>query len=74
MKQNNIYIAVMLTIYLSLAVVFDFFPRSRYSELEKRELASFPTFTADSLMTGKYTTAINSWFSDTEPTATFSCP
>ena len=67
MKQNNIYIAVMLAVYLSLAVVFDFFPRSRYSELEKRELASFPTFTADSLMTGKYTTAINSWFSDTEP-------
>ena len=67
MKQNNIYIAVMLVVYLALAVVFDFFPRSRYSELEKRELASFPTFTADGLLTGKYTTAINSWFSDTEP-------
>ena len=53
MKQNNIYIAVMLAVYLSLAVGFDFFPRSRYSELEKRALASIPTFTADSPMTGK---------------------
>ncbi len=50
-----------------MAVVFDTFPRSTRSELEKRRLASFPRFTLDRLCSGDFTKEISLWFSDSEP-------
>lgn len=67
MIQNKIYIAVITIIFAIFAIVFDTFPRSTYSPLEKRELAKFPKFSLESLKSGKFTNAINSWFSDSEP-------
>lgn len=65
--QNKIYIAVISIVFLGITIVFDFFPRSTFSELEKRDLTTFPVFTWDALASGDFTTNINSWFSDTEP-------
>lgn len=65
--HNKIYIALMAVVFLAFAVVFDTMPRSTYSELEKRELASFPTFAWDKVASGDFTKNINSWFSDSEP-------
>ena len=50
-----------------LTVVFNFYPRSRYSQLEKRELMTFPEFSWDRLTSGKFTSEVSSWFSDSEP-------
>lgn len=67
MKRNIVYITLVGLLYLGLVVVFDFFPRSTISELEKRKLETFPEFTIASLKDGSYTSAISSWFSDSEP-------
>ena len=65
--MNKLYLTGIVTLFAAIAVVFAFFPRSTFSELEKRELATFPPFTADSLASGEFTAAVSSWFSDSEP-------
>lgn len=67
MKQDKIYICIVALVFTVFAVVFDTFPRPRYSELEKRDLATFPSFTLDSLWSGDYAEAIGKWFSDSQP-------
>lgn len=42
-------------------------PRSTYSELEKRDLATFPEFSPEKLKGAQYTNEVSHWFSDTEP-------
>lgn len=67
MKQLGIYIYMMAALWLALAVVFNFLPRSTWSQLEKRQLAAFPTFSFEALLSGEYTQAVSRWYSDTEP-------
>ena len=66
-KRGIIFTLVIALVYLAFTAGFNFLPRSVYSELEKRELKRFPTFTLDSLLDGSYAAAISSWYSDTEP-------
>ncbi len=69
--KQKIYSAVYLTllsiVFCAGVLVFNFFPRSTVSQLEKRELAHFPTFNFEKLMSGTYTKEISAWFSDSEP-------
>lgn len=67
MRQSSIYIAAIAIVFLGFTVVFDTFPRSVFSELEKRELAGFPVFTPEKLADGSFTGEVSSWFSDSEP-------
>jgi len=62
-----LYIAIVAVVFLAIAVVFDTFPRSTVSELEKRELATFPEFTWERLANGSFTSEVSTWFSDSEP-------
>ena len=41
--------------------------RPSFSENEKRELASFPSFSLSSLLDGSFFRGIDAWFSDTFP-------
>ena len=45
-----------------------FFARPDHSDTEKRALTEFPEFTWDSFFSGRYTSQINLWYSDTFPT------
>ena len=67
MRFSKAYILLFGLLFAAFAVVFNTFPRSTYSELEKRELAAFPTFTPEKLADGSFTNAVSSWFSDSEP-------
>ena len=67
MKHDKIYLTLVGIVFAAFALVFDTFPRPRYSELEKRDLATFHAFTLDSLWSGDYAEAIGKWFSDTQP-------
>ena len=67
MKKYIIYITVMVAVIAAFVVVLNFFPRSEYSELERRELTKRPEFSLESLKSGEYTKCISSWYSDTEP-------
>lgn len=65
--RKKIYLATIAVAYAALAVVFDTLPRSTFSPLEKRELATFPQFSWQSLASGEFAQAVSHWFSDTEP-------
>ena len=65
--STYIYIAVVVLVVTGFCVVFNFFPRSTKSELEGRELKSFPEFSWEKLWSGKFTSEISSWYSDSEP-------
>ena len=65
--STKIYLAVVVTAFAAMVVMLNCLPRSRFSELEKRELAAFPEFSLDALKSGALTGAVSSWYSDTEP-------
>lgn len=66
-SAERLYIAVVAIVFTIMAVVFLFFPRTTYSELEKRELATFPDLSAMKGEPAAMTAAISQWFSDSEP-------
>ena len=64
------YIIIVGIAFAIRTAVFVFFPRTKYSELEKRDLAEFPDVSdVENIKKNpaKFTAAISSWFSDTEP-------
>lgn len=67
MKLNKVFAIAMILVFAAFAIVFNTFPRSKYSELEKRELATFPQYSFERLMSGVFTSEVSSWFSDSEP-------
>ncbi len=67
MKYNIIYISFMALVFAGFTVLFTAFPRSTVSELERRELATFPEYTPERLASGEFTKDVSTWFSDSEP-------
>ena len=67
MRFSKAYILLFGLLFAAFAVVFNTFPRSTFSELEKRELAVFPEFSTEKLFDGSFTSEVSSWFSDSEP-------
>lgn len=65
--HHKLFIFFITVVFVGMAVVFTLLPRSTYSELERRELATFPAFSIDSLLSGAWTRDVAAWFSDTEP-------
>lgn len=62
---NAVVVSITLVVVGSVAI---FMPeRPTVSEIEKRELASFPTFSRASLMNGAYTKELSAYFADTFP-------
>lgn len=64
---NIIYITVVGIVFGTFAVVFTTFSRPTFSELERRELATFPEFSTEKLFNGTFTDSVSKWFSDSEP-------
>jgi hypothetical protein len=67
MNHNKLYITLVMLVFAAMTAVFLFFPRTKYSELEKRELATFPDFSTKELANNEYTKQVSTWFSDSEP-------
>ncbi|MCD7916908.1 MAG: hypothetical protein LUF84_00330 [Clostridiales bacterium] len=59
------FAGIFLTVMTLLALCIPL--RPTYSELEQRELATFPTPTVASVLNGEFFTDVSSWFSDTFP-------
>lgn len=70
-KKKGTGFLLVLPFFLVLAVltVVSFIPslRPAFSDSEKRELASFPEFSTEALLSGDYFDDITLWFSDTFP-------
>ncbi len=67
MKYSKIYLCLVVAVFAAFVLVFNFFERPRISELEKRELATFPRFSWDLLASGEFTDSVSKWYSDSEP-------
>lgn len=67
MKYSKIYLAIVFVVFAAFVLVLNFFPRPRVSELEKRELATFPAFSWNALASGAFTDSVSKWYSDSEP-------
>lgn len=67
MTRHYIYLFFIGLLFVAFAVVFLFFPRSSYSELERRELKKAPDFAVEKIADGSYMADVSAWFSDTEP-------
>jgi hypothetical protein len=67
MRFSKSYLIIFGLLFAAFVVVFNTFPRSTFSELEKRELAKFPELTTEKLTNGSFTSEVSSWFSDSEP-------
>lgn len=64
---HEVFLVLVGVAMAGLCIVFLFFPRSRYSVLEKRDLAEFPDLASFEGSASDYTGAISRWFSDSEP-------
>lgn len=67
MFRHYIYLVIIGLLFSGFAVLFVFFPRSTFSELERRELKKAPEFSFAKLTDGSYTSEVSSWFSDSQP-------
>lgn len=67
MNRHIVFLVLIGTLFGVLTVVFVAFPRSTFSELEKRDLATFPDYSHEALFAGNYSRDISAWFSDSEP-------
>ena len=67
MKREYAFLIIVGAVFIVLTVVFLTFPRSTFSELERRELATFPSFSIKRLTDGTFTRDVSSWFSDSQP-------
>lgn len=65
--RHKIFLLLTGLAFFSLTAIFVFLPRSTFSALEKRELATFPEFTWERLFNGSFTADVSTWFSDSEP-------
>ena len=62
-----LFLAIVGVVFLAFTVIFLFFPRPTFSEMEKRELAKFPDITEYADKINQYPSDISTWFSDSEP-------
>lgn len=67
MRKDKVFVILISSVFTVLMVVFCALPRSTYSELERRELMSFPTFSWSRFADGSFNAEVSNWFSDSEP-------
>lgn len=67
MKREYAFLVIVGAVFIALTLVFLTFPRSTFSELERRELATFPEFSIARLTDGSFTRDVSAWFSDSQP-------
>ena len=67
-KQISAISVLVLTVVFGLMSIFLLlFPRSTTSNIEKRELTKFPSFSLSSYFSGEFTSGIATWYDDTVP-------
>lgn len=65
--SDVVYVVLTMAAFAAAGFFMFIFPRSHESALEKRDLAEFPEFTMESFVSGEYTKALGTYFSDTVP-------
>lgn len=66
-SSHIVYLYIIGSVFFLFTILFLFFPRSKFSALEKRDLAEFPKIADYKDNLSGYTSDISAWFSDSEP-------
>lgn len=66
-SSHLVYLLLVGFVFAAFSIVFIFFPRTTFSEVENRDLKTFPEFGQYSDKPTEYTMAISDWFSDSQP-------
>lgn len=66
-RLSAISILVMVPVFLLIALFLLLWPRTKVSQIEKRELATFPKFSFQSYFDGEFTSGITKFYDDTVP-------
>ncbi len=67
LTPKQLYITIAGGAFGIATALLNFMPRSTFSERERRDLAEFPQFSFQKLMSGQFTDSISKWYSDSEP-------
>ena len=65
--NSKTYVIITSAAFAVMFAVLNFFPRSTFSERERRDLAHFPDISSAKLTDGSFTRDISHWYSDSEP-------
>lgn len=60
-------IVITLSLFIGITVMLLVFERPTHSDIERRDLAKFPEFSAESFFSGEFTSKVSNWFNDTVP-------
>lgn len=66
-RLSAISLLVMVPVFLLIALFLLVWPRTKVSQIEKRELATFPNFSFQSYFDGEFTSGITKFYDDTVP-------
>ncbi len=64
---STISVLMLIIVFFAGVGFLIFFPRSDRSEIEKRELETFPSFSLQSYFSGEFTSGVTKWYDDTVP-------
>ena len=64
---STISVLLLMIVFFAGTGFLIFFPRSDKSEIEKRTLETFPTFSFGSYFSGDFTSGVTKWYDDTVP-------
>lgn len=64
---STISLMILVPVFFLIAIFLLVFPRPTESQLEKRKLASFPTFSIGSYFDGTFTSGVTTFYDDTVP-------
>lgn len=64
---STISVLLLMIVFFAGVGFLILFPRSDKSEIEKRDLEKFPTFSFQSYFSGEFTSGVAKWYDDTVP-------
>ena len=67
LRFSALSVAVLGILFGLLLIFMLLFPKSKVSQIENRNLATFPKFTLSSYFSGEFTSGVATWFDDTVP-------
>ena len=67
LRFSALSVLVLGVVFCLFLIFMLLFPKSTVSEIENRNLATFPKFSFSSYFSGEYTSDIATWFDDTVP-------
>lgn len=67
LRLSRRLVSALFLVWILISVFLLVFPRSKVSNIEKRELTKFPAFSVGAWFSGEFTDGVMTWYTDTVP-------